>query len=458
MKRFLAVILALGLLITAFAGCGSTNKTADTTSTAAVEPASSAAPAESVAEPVPEKKDVTISYMLSQGWLEDSEKELGDKFAAETGIKVDYQVIPSAQYFNVLLTKLNAGECTDIFGSQSGKFDIVSQLNIEKNAVDLTGAEWIQRMDPLVTDQVTVNGKVYGLTIWDTSPSFPITYNKKIFEKLGLSIPKTYADLKNVCTKILESGVTPIYEPVADGWHHVLWFPDVGPRYEEMEPGLIEKLNNNQAKFEDSAAMELALTQLQEMAKLGFFGKNYLSATGADTENNLGTGKYAMALSGLSTPSRVQEAVPEAKATDFGYFEIPLADNQILCMQPSGPSRFVYSGSKYVEEAKEYFTYITKQENLQEYFLDKDTKKSNLCFTGVKNKLTDEMNTFLNSYEKKGSYLQIQVKYLNPQWMDIGKDMVAMFTGAMTPKDVLKSIDKRRADQAKAAKDPLWAQ
>ena len=40
--------------------------------------------------------------------------------------------------------------------------------------------------------------------------------------------------------------------------------------------------------------------------------------------------------------------------------------------------------------------------------------------------------------------------------MDIGKDMVAMFTGAMTPEDVLKSIDQRRADMAKTAKDPAW--
>jgi raffinose/stachyose/melibiose transport system substrate-binding protein len=40
--------------------------------------------------------------------------------------------------------------------------------------------------------------------------------------------------------------------------------------------------------------------------------------------------------------------------------------------------------------------------------------------------------------------------------MDMGKDIVSMFTGVMTPDDVLKSIDQRRADMAKAAKDPAW--
>ena len=40
--------------------------------------------------------------------------------------------------------------------------------------------------------------------------------------------------------------------------------------------------------------------------------------------------------------------------------------------------------------------------------------------------------------------------------MDIGKDLTAMVTGAMEPKDVLASIDKRRAELAKAAKDAAW--
>jgi raffinose/stachyose/melibiose transport system substrate-binding protein len=70
--------------------------------------------------------------------------------------------------------------------------------------------------------------------------------------------------------------------------------------------------------------------------------------------------------------------------------------------------------------------------------------------------LNDEMRNFINSYPKHGTYYQIQIKYLNPQWMDIGKDITAMYTGAATPKDILKSIDKRRAEQAKAAKDTAW--
>ncbi len=445
MKKLVALALAAGLMAGVFAGCSGNKATPETTagSTSAATTAGSA------------KKDVTISYIASQDWVKDAEKELGNKFAEETGIKVDYQIIPADQYFNVLLTKLNSGEAADIFGSQSGKFDIVSQLNIEKNGVDLSGEEWAARMDPLVAEQLTTNGKLYGLMIWDTSPTFPIVYNKKIFESLSLKVPTNYAEFKADSQKILDSGVTPIYEAVSDGWHHVLWFPDIGPRYEEAEPGLTDKLNTNQAKFADSKIMETALTQLQEIAKLGYFGKNFLSNTYADLEKNMASGKYAMTLANMGVPQSIEKAFPDVKADTFGYFEIPLADNQILSMGTAGPSKFIYSQSKHIEEAKEYFRYITRPESLQ-YYLDNDTSKISLNFTGVKDKMNDEMKTFINSYSKKGTYYQIQIKYLNPQWMDIGKDMTAMFTGAETPKGILENIDKRRDEQAKAAKDPDW--
>lgn len=79
--------------------------------------------------------------MASQDWIQDAELELAEKFTEETGIKVDYQIVPADQYTNLLMTKLNTGECTDIFASQAGQFDIVTQLNVEKNALDLSDSE-----------------------------------------------------------------------------------------------------------------------------------------------------------------------------------------------------------------------------------------------------------------------------------------------------------------------------
>jgi len=115
------------------------------------------------------QESVTLTYMTSQGWVFDSEMALGEQFEEQTGIHIDYQVIPSDQYFNVLKTRLNSGEGPDLFGGQSGVSDLVLQYDVETNAVDLSDEPWASHFDPLVAAQATVNGKLYGLTLWATT-------------------------------------------------------------------------------------------------------------------------------------------------------------------------------------------------------------------------------------------------------------------------------------------------
>ncbi len=450
----LTAALLMTMLVVAACGGGSGATTEN--GGAANEPAAATPAAnEPASEPSTGKKDVTLTYIASQGWIKDAEMELAKKFEEETGIRIDYQIVPADQYFNVLKTKLNAKEGPDIFGGQSGISEVTLNYNVEQNAVDLSGEEWTQREDPLSLEQVTVNGKIYALTIWDTANSFVVTYNKKIFESLGLSVPKTYEEFKALSLKILESGVTPIYEPIADGWHHVLWFAEPGPRYDEVTPGLYDDLNANKKKFADDPTMLTALAQLKEMYDLGFFGDNAFSDTGADTAAKLASGEFAMALANQSIVKDVEAIGGELKATDFGYFVIPIADNQIYYIHPGGPSKFIYSGSEHIEEAKQYFAYLAKQESLQ-YMIDNDPTVTNLNFPGLKDKYTPAQKELFAMYPKKGTDIQNYVNYVNPQWMDIGKDIAAMFGGAAQPADVLSTIDKRRADMAQVAKDPNW--
>lgn len=439
MKKVLALIITSCLFCSLFTiyGWASTLKGASTKSTKSG------------------KEKTTITYMASQDWVQKAEQDLGAKFEKETGIKVDYQIVPSDQYQNLLKTKLNAGECTDLFCNQSGKFDIVSLLNIEKNGVDLSNENWVKSLDPLAGEQLSVNGKLYGMPMADVSAVWAVCYNKTIFKKLSLKVPKTYAEFKVICKKIKDAGITPIYEPVSDGWHHVLWFLELGGRYEEANPGLANKLNNNKTTFAANKTMLTSLTQLQELVHLGYFGKYYLSNTYADTEKNMANEEYAMTVYNQGLPGQIQKAFPNVKADDFGFFVMPLADNQILNVNPAGPSIFIYSGSKNIDAAKQYLAFLARPENLQ-YLIDNTPKYNALPFTGVKTKYSEDIKKFYNTYKKHGTVYQTQIKYVNPQWMDIGRDLSAMFTGAAKPIDILKSIDKRRSEAAQAAKDPAW--
>jgi len=461
-SRNLFITLVVVLSIAMVTGCGPaatpTPALEEPTQAPAQEPTEAAATEEVPATEAPAfEPGTTITYIASQNWVLDSEMELAKQFESETGVHVDFQIIPSDQYFNVLQTKLDAGgEGVDIFGGQSGKTDIKLQLNVEKNAVPLTDQEWVKRMDPLSVEQISLDGVTYGLTIWDTvGGSWVLVYNKALFADNGVGVPTTYAEFAAACQTLKDAGVTPIYEPFADGWHHVLWFLEMGPVYEAANPGLAENLNTNKTKFADDPTMLTALTQLKEIYDKGYFGDDALSNEFANTEAAMSSGKYAMTVNRFGLPSQIHTAYPDVPEDNYGFFVIPLADNQIWNVNPAAPSKFIYSGSKNIEAAKAYFEFLTRPENLQ-YMLDNEPQFAMLNFADVKAELTADQQAFIDTYKKQGTVYQTAVNYVNPQWMDVGQDLAALVTNAMTPADVLASIDQRRTDMAETAGDEAW--
>lgn len=446
MKKTLALLLT-ALMLLSLAAC------------AQPAPAAEAAPAapatEAAATEAPVQKDITLTFMASQDWVQDAELALAQKFTEQTGIKVDYQIVPSDQYPNLLQTKLNSGECTDIFCSQAGRFDIVTTLNVAKNAADLTAEPWVATMEATAAAEVTADGKVYGQPMQDTSAVWAIAYNKNIFTNLGLSIPKNWAEFTAVCDAILASGVTPIYEPVSDGWHHVLWFAEMGAAYEKAEPGLVDALNGNTKTFAESAIMKTAIDQIKEMADKGYWGENYMADVYSDQPAKMASGEYAMTVANQGLPQQVADLNAGLTADDIGFFVIPLADNQMLNVNPVGPTRFIYSGSANVEAAKQYLAFLAQPENLQ-YMVDNVAKFQSLPYSGLTPKYAGTVKDFYDMYSEKGTVLQTAVKYVNPQWMEIGKEIVSVIQGMQDDMTMLSNIDKNRADQATAAQDAAW--
>ena len=140
-----------------------------------------------------------------------------------------------------------------------------------------------------------------------------------------------------------------------------------------------------------------------------------------------------MAVAPLGTPVAIEAAFPDVKASTFGFFPMPLADNQLPPVIPPGPAKFIYSKSPRVEQAKQYLAFLTEPENLQ-YLLDNAPTFASLHSPGASPSGTPAQPEFLETYAAKTPVYQDVVNYVNPQWIDMGKDMVAMFTGGMTPK------------------------
>ena len=440
------------------AACSSTATTPPSAAAPTVGPTT--APAPSVAA-TPVKQNVTIEVMASQDWIKPSEQVLAGKFEAQTGIHLDFQIIPSANYFNVLQTKLNSGQGVDLFLGQAGKSDMKLTYKADQNAVDLTNEAWAKTIDPVVADQSSLSGKLYGAEVWDVVGAnyWVMSYNMDIFKANNLTVPKTFAEFETVCDTLKAKGITPIYEPISDGWHQVLWFPTAGAQMNVLEAGLDDNLNANKTTFAADAVALKSMTQFGELYTKGYFGPNALSAKEADTSKAMVSGKFAMTLSEISRGTQIEAASGGTlKASSIGYFPVPLLDNQLQPAHPAGPTWMISSKSKNIDAAKAWLAYMTQPDTLQ-WLIDNTPDFQTLPFASLNLKAKWDANqtAFFGAYAlPKTVVTQDAVTYFNPQWMDIGKDEVSMFTGKMKPADVLKAIDTRRTTAAKTAKDPAW--
>ncbi len=460
-KRILATALSLTMIFGLLAGCGQAQAAGSDSASAPASAADTETKKEEAPAPAADdtadagsSEDVTITFMASQDWVQDAEMELGEKFTQETGIKVDYQIVPSDQYESLLMTKINAGECTDIFGGQSSQFSIVTQFDVEKNAVDLSGESWAGNVDPAAAAELSAGGKLYGQPIQDVSACWAVAYNIAIFDELGLKIPTNYAEFCDVCDKLMAADIIPIYESVSDGWHHVCW-TEAAIAATQADPGYPDALNNNKATFAGNEQLTTMFAQLKEMADKGYMGDNYMSNQHADAPAAIASGEYAMVLYNQGLGAEVNAVDPEFPVDNIGYFVNPLCDNQALNVNYCGPSRFIFSGSKNIDAAKKYLEFMASDESLA-YMTENVGKFNQLPYSNAPSAYSAVVQDFYDRYPNKVAVFQASVKYYNPAWMDIGKDMSAMFLGEMTPEEVLADIDKLRADQAAAASDPAW--
>ncbi|MDF2984508.1 MAG: extracellular solute-binding protein family 1 [Eubacterium sp.] len=443
MRKAVAIVLAGVMLVTTLVGCGSSSQN---------DSASSSVASGSTATET--KKNITLSFGSHQSGLPTSGivQKLAEEYEASTGVKIDFQIIPDAQWRDLLKVKLDSGEAYDIMNVDADPLSIVSRVNPEVNCVDLSDQEWVKRIDPIALAGISVNNKVYGIQFNGIRRS-GMFYNKKMFSDLGLKAPTTYEEFKNVCQKIKDSGVTPIYEAIQNGWHQVLPVCETGSYYATKYDNLYEKLNKNEMKITDVKEIKLILTQMKEFADLGFYGKNFMNQAVEGAKEAFAKGEAAMFCNDGGWALQTETEFPETKG-NIGLFAAPWADNQTISSNPTCNAYFINKNSKYVDDAKDYFNFTAKQENLQK-LLDGAGSLVSLCWPEIESKENPEYVEYYKSLPQ-GIVMQVGVSYVDPQWMDIGKDIDAMYTNNLTPEEIVDNIAKRRDDLAELAKDPAW--
>ena len=401
-----------------------------------------------------QNKAVTLTFGSHQSGLPNTGivQDLAKEFEAETGIKIDFQISPDAQWRDLIKVKLDSGEATDIICVDT-PIDLMSSIKMAKYCVPLTGEEFYSRMSAESIAAVSDNGVPYGITFPGPKMWF-VVYNKKIFADLGLKVPTTYEEFKSVCQTVLDNGITPLFECTTNGWHQVLPLFETGGLWLAQDPEMYDKLNANKIDLDGIPMLKEIIREQKEFADLGYFGKDYLSNTWEDKIEPIGKGKVAMVIAELGIKTEIVTAYPEYTTQDFGQFVMPWADNQIIGVNPASNAFFINKESKHIDEARQFFAFLARHENLQKR-QDGQIDIASMCWPEITPRFSEEENAYINSLEK-ARVVQTSVNYIDSQWMDIGKDLESMFIGATSVDGVLKSIMNRRTAQALLQRDPNW--
>ncbi|QGQ95101.1 extracellular solute-binding protein [Paenibacillus psychroresistens] len=456
-KRTTMIVM---LLITIIALTACSKSTSNTEASAS--PEVKATVAETAAPPSEEPKaqmmDETVSMLIPAAqYKEKSYKQIIAKIKEKTGITIDLQVTPDNQLDNLVKTKIAANEVPDLLhgnaGGASGPFAIYP----DDAFTDLSDQSWVSRL--VNKDFKTKDGKYIAAPINSTGFVLGMFYNKDIFTKLNLTVPTTWADFIKVCEAIKASGVTPVYMMDKDLWTIQIWetvgFGQViGFKDEYLAVG--QQVLENKIKMKDIPKLDSVLSKHLELVQKELINKDHITATYDGMHEIIGSGKAAMVAMGQWEPSELDKKYPGI-SQKFGMFPIPFEDNAPMFVAPSSSSLLVFKNAKHLEAAKRVVEAWTQPDVISAYY---EENPGFSAYTDVPSgNVLLPIKEVEDNYIKKGNITasvfgggDIAAGLDNDIWK-MYQDMLA---GGKTPTQVLESMDKRFAQQAKAKSLSGW--
>lgn len=132
---------------------------------------------------------------------------------------IEISINSPANAGTVLKTRLAKNDMPDLVALGA---DVNYGALVDANAlVDLTNDGIIENIQKPYLDMLhgiasNDNGKIYGVPYATNADG--VLYNKDIFSKLGLQIPKTWDEFMAVSKKIKDAGQLPLYLTLKDAW------------------------------------------------------------------------------------------------------------------------------------------------------------------------------------------------------------------------------------------------
>ncbi|MDF2614218.1 MAG: extracellular solute-binding protein family 1 [Clostridia bacterium] len=386
-----AVLCSIMMLSTVLVGCGSKeeaqSKTEDKKESTTVN-------AEVKTEEAKPAEKATVTLLMDKDFPKEGVDAVIAQMEKDLNIVTELEIIPGgAEGENIRKTRLATGDMTDICFFNTGS--LLPTLNPEQNFLDITDEAYMANVDEGFKVTAGVNGKVYGIPA-SSSMVGGWLYNKKIYEELGLSVPKTWAELMENCEKIKAAGKTAVIGSYKDDWTSQLILLADYYNVQAENPNFAADYTANKAKFATTPVALRGFEKLQEVSKRGFLNKDALATTYDIALKMLAEGSgahYPMLTFALPT---IEASFPD-KIQDIGVFAQPGDNpdkNGLTVWMPN--AFYINKNSEKLDVVKKWAEYYLSEKGIAAYasavkpvgpFVIKGAKLPEDSYAGVKDML-----------------------------------------------------------------------
>jgi raffinose/stachyose/melibiose transport system substrate-binding protein len=287
-------------------------------------------------------------------------------------------------------------------------YNITTSIFLARGVLsDLADLPEAKRIDPnvqqLVGQYATYEGQVNVLPYSVTAAG--VIYNVGIFEKYGLSVPRTWSELIALCEKLKDRNVTPFYATYKDPWtisqglfdYVSGGMIDVAGFYKKLRAQGTDVGPDSEVSFERTFAP--AVEKMLQLAK--YANPDAGSRAFADGTAAFAAGKAAMYLQGPWAIGTIAAANPKIKVATFA---LPATDKaaETKCRVNLDLALWIPNATKNRAAAVTLLRYLMQPSIINTY------NQKNLAFAPVKDApaVKDERIAGVQSYVRSGRFYQ----------------------------------------------------
>jgi raffinose/stachyose/melibiose transport system substrate-binding protein len=244
----------------------------------------------------------------------------------------------------------------DVFTYNSGS--LFQALAPTKNLLEMTNEPFMKNVLSGFYPVVSVGKKIYG-TPFGTAVGGGILYNKKVYAKLKLKVPLTWAEFMANNKKIKAAGIDPVIQSYKETWTSQLFVLADYYNVQAASPNFAADYTANKEKYAKNKTALRGFEYIEELKKLNYFNRDYASTTYAQALDKVALGQgahYPMATWAIPQIASQQPANLE----DVGFFAQPgpkASVNGVTVWVPSGT--YIPANTKNAEAAKKFVGWMT---------------------------------------------------------------------------------------------------